>query len=101
MAVHGEYKTPGGKLVVVDLDIEGGTLRHVEVSGDFFLEPAEALDDIVGALEGAPASADEGELARRIAANLREGAELMGFTPEAVAVAVRRAVEDGSPRERA
>ena len=101
MAVHGEYKTPGGKLVVVDLDIEGGTLRHVEVSGDFFLEPAEALDDIVGALEGAPGSADEGELARRIAANLREGAELMGFTPEAVAIAVRRAVEDGSPRERA
>ncbi|MFO7546628.1 MAG: hypothetical protein R6W77_14135 [Trueperaceae bacterium] len=101
MAVHGEYKTPGGKLVVVDLDIDGGALRNVEVSGDFFLEPAEALDDIVGALEGAPAAADERELARRITANLCEGAELMGFTPEAVAIAVRRAVEDGSPRERA
>jgi len=101
MAVHGEYKTPGGKLVVVDLEVESGTLRDVEVSGDFFLEPAEALDDIIGALEGAPSSSDETALARRISANLREGAELMGFSPEAVAIAVRRAITDGSPRERA
>lgn len=32
MAVHGEYKVPGGKLVVVDLDVEGGALRNVRVA---------------------------------------------------------------------
>ncbi len=101
MALHGELKVPGGKLVVVDVVVEDGHLRQVEVSGDFFLEPAEALDDIVAALDGAPADADEDALARRIAARLRPGAELMGFTPSAVAAAVRRALDDGRPRERA
>ncbi len=101
MASHGEYKTPGGKLVVVDLVVDDGRLTNVEVSGDFFLEPPEALEQIVGALDGAPAAADEAELARRIEDALPEGAALIGFDATAVAVAVRRAVTDGSPRERA
>jgi hypothetical protein len=41
--MHGEYKIPGGKLVVVDLDVIDGALRNVRVAGDFFLEPDEAL----------------------------------------------------------
>jgi lipoate-protein ligase A len=101
MKLHGEHKTPGGKLVVVDLDVKDGVLHGVEVSGDFFLEPAEALEDIVRALEGAPSSDSEEELAARIQARLRPDAALIGFDPESVAVAVRRAVTDGSPRERA
>ncbi len=52
---HGEYKVPGGKLVVVDLEVTDGLLRGVRVAGDFFLEPDEALLDINRALEGAPA----------------------------------------------
>ena len=43
---HGEYKVPGGKLVVVDLQEHDGRLTHVQVAGDFFLEPDSALDDI-------------------------------------------------------
>jgi lipoate---protein ligase len=35
--MHGGYKTPGGKLVMADLDVREGKLRDVEVSGDFFL----------------------------------------------------------------
>jgi len=101
MASHGEYKTPGGKLVVVDLVVDDGRLQNVEVSGDFFLEPPEALTDIVRALEGAPAAASEAELAQRIQEQLRPDAELIGFDAASVAVAVRRAVTDGSPRERA
>lgn len=89
---HGEYKVPGGKLVVVDLAVVDGHLRGVQVSGDFFLEPAEALDDINAALEGAPATASEEELARRIEERLAPGVEMIGFSPEAVAVAVRRAL---------
>lgn len=101
MALHGEYKSPGGKLVVVDLNVVDGRLTGVEVSGDFFLEPPDALDDIVTALEGTPADANEAALADLIRQGLREEAELIGFDPESVAVAVRRAVTDGSPRERA
>lgn len=50
--MHGEYKIPGGKLVVVDVAAEDGVLRHVRVAGDFFLEPDEALDAVNRALEG-------------------------------------------------
>jgi len=52
--MHGEYKTPGGKLVIADFDVQNGCLAGVEVSGDFFLEPPKALEGIIGALEDAP-----------------------------------------------
>ncbi|QHC24697.1 lipoate--protein ligase family protein [Streptomyces sp. GS7] len=90
--MHGEYKVPGGKLVVVDLDVEDASLRNVRVAGDFFLEPDEALLRINSALEGAPADTDTAGLTARIDAALPESAVLFGFTSESVAVAVRRAL---------
>lgn len=93
--MHGEYKTPGGKLVRVDVDVEDGTLRDVVVSGDFFLYPEEALEGITGALEGLPASASEAEIAARVGAALPAGTEWLGSSPEALAIAVRRALGDG------
>ena len=83
---------PGGKLVVVDLLVEAGELREVEVSGDFFLEPASALDSIARALIGAPATASEEELTQRIRSNLDPDVEMIGFSPEAVATAAVRAL---------
>ncbi len=95
--MHGEYKVPGGKLVVVDLDTEadgrgGEVLRNVRVAGDFFLEPDEAIVAINGALEGAPADTDAAGLAARIEASLPEGTVMFGLSSEGVAVAVRRAL---------
>ena len=52
--MHGEYKVPGGKLVAVDLDVVDGLLRDVSVSGDFFLDPDEALEVLSAALDGLP-----------------------------------------------
>ena len=89
---HGEYKVPGGKLVIIDLDVAGDRLANVSLSGDFFLEPPDALGDITRALEGAPADASEEELARLVEGGLREDAELIGFSAAAVATAVRRAL---------
>ncbi|MEU8781691.1 biotin/lipoate A/B protein ligase family protein [Streptomyces sp. NPDC048637] len=93
---HGEYKVPGGKLVVVDLDVVGGVLRGVRVAGDFFLEPDEALEAINGALEGAPADTGARDLAARIDAALPAGAALFGVSSEAVGIAVRRAVAEAA-----
>ncbi|MEU2546221.1 biotin/lipoate A/B protein ligase family protein [Streptomyces roseolus] len=90
--MHGEYKAPGGKLVVVDLDVEDGALRHVRVAGDFFLEPDEAILSIDRALEGAPADTDAAGLAARIEAALPPGTQMYGLTAEGVGVAVRRAL---------
>ncbi|GHE97195.1 lipoate--protein ligase A [Streptomyces longispororuber] len=90
--MHGEYKVPGGKLVVVDLDVEDGVLRHVRVAGDFFLEPDEAILAVDAALEGAPADTDAPGLAARVEAALPPGTVMYGLTAEGVAIAVRRAL---------
>ncbi|MFF1832855.1 biotin/lipoate A/B protein ligase family protein [Streptomyces sp. NPDC058231] len=90
--MHGEYKVPGGKLVVVDLDVEEGVLRNVRVAGDFFLEPDEAILSIDRALEGAPASMDAAGLAARITAALPASTVMLGLSAEGVGIAVRRAL---------
>jgi lipoate-protein ligase A len=90
--LHGEYKVPGGKLVVVDLDVEDGAFTDVSLSGDFFLEPDEALLAINGALVGLPESSTAADIASAVEASLPEDAVLFGFSADAVAIAVRRAL---------
>jgi len=93
--MHGEYKVPGGKLVVVDLAVTDGRLEQVQVSGDFFLEPDSALEAMNAALRGLPADASEPFLSAALHLALGPGVQLYGITPEAVAVAVRRALDAG------
>lgn len=91
MRLHGEYKVTGGKLVVADVSMADGRIRDVVLSGDFFLEPDEALGWMSDALEGQPADAplaDLTEAVRRAAG----AAVLVGFDARAVALAVLRAL---------
>ncbi|RCS30483.1 biotin--protein ligase [Rhodanobacter denitrificans] len=90
--MHGEYKMPGGKLVVIDLELHNGRLADVQLSGDFFLEPDSALDAINRALEGQPEHADEAALAASVRHALAADVMMYGLSPEAIAVAVRRAL---------
>ncbi|HAP89333.1 MAG TPA: lipoate--protein ligase, partial [Arthrobacter bacterium] len=89
---HGEYKVPGGKLVVVDFDVVDGVVADVSLSGDFFLEPDEALPAINRALTGLPESTTTAELSAAVTGSLPPGAVLFGFSADAVAVTVRRAL---------
>ncbi len=90
--MHGEYKVPGGKLVVVDLEERDGRIADFRLAGDFFLEPDDALDVINAAVTGMPVTADAGAIADAVRGALPEGAQLLGFTPESVGTAVRRAL---------
>ncbi len=90
--MRGEYKVPGGKLVAVDLDVSDGRFADVHVSGDFFLEPDSALEDIAGALTGMPADSSASQLAGAVTAALEPDVSMVGFDAHAVGVAVRRAV---------
>ncbi|WP_344394979.1 biotin/lipoate A/B protein ligase family protein [Actinomadura alba] len=94
--MHGEYKVPGGKLVVADVDVRDGRLANVRISGDFFLEPDEALETIDGALEGLPSVLEARDLAARVDAALPPGAVLFGFSAAAVGIAIRRALSHAS-----
>lgn len=96
----GECKTPGGKLVSVTLDVTAHRLAAVRVRGDFFIHPepraAEVLNAISTELNNAPADLDVPALAAHIRTAIPFGVELLGTSPEAIAVAVRRAVS-GDP----
>jgi lipoate-protein ligase A len=94
--MHGEYKVPGGKLVVVDLDVVDDRIANFRLAGDFFLEPDSALDDINSAVDGLPADSDAAWIAAAVQGALPEGALLLGFTPDAVAIAVRRSLAKAS-----
>lgn len=90
--MHGEYKVPGGKLVVVDFDVADGAITDFHLAGDFFLEPDTALDDINAAVCGLAESSDVAVIAAAVRAALPEGTQMLGLTPEAVGTAVRRAL---------
>jgi lipoate-protein ligase A len=92
--MHGEYKTPGGKLVRVDFAVRDGALQDVVVSGDFFLYPEEALHDITNALAGLPADLPASDIAVRVAAAIPPGTEWLGSSADALALAVDRARTD-------
>ncbi len=94
--MHGEYKVPGGKLVVVDLDIVDDRIANFRLAGDFFLEPDSALDDINDIVNGLPADSDAAWIAAAVRGALPDDALLLGFTPEAVAVAIRRSLSKAS-----
>jgi lipoate---protein ligase len=90
--MHGEFKVPGGKLVVVDLEVVDGIIRDFSLAGDFFLEPDTALADINAAVNGLPADSDAKRMTSVIQSALPPDAVLLGFSPESVATTIRRAL---------
>jgi lipoate-protein ligase A len=94
--VHGEYKTPGGKLVAADVEAKDGCLAEVRLAGDFFLEPDDALARIEAALLGASTEDQAQTLAERVNRALEPTDTLVGFDATSVAIAVRRALGKSS-----
>jgi hypothetical protein len=81
--MHGEYKPPGGELVAADVEVAGGRMARVQISGDFFLDPDDTLDHVNAALTGIPATADSCVITARITAALGSDAVLARVTAEA------------------
>jgi len=84
--VSGAWKAPGG-LVRADATLRDGRLEGVEVTGDFFIFPHEALEELESALAGAPL---EREGVERAAASVlaRPDVEALGFGPADIANAL-------------
>lgn len=92
MRGRAEHKVPEGKLLRADVAVTD-TVTAVELHGDFFIYPENAITRIEDALRGVKPNAAEDEIAdtvRQAAGN----AELVGFAPEDVAQVVREAIED-------
>ncbi|HKL28640.1 MAG TPA: lipoate protein ligase C-terminal domain-containing protein [Natrialbaceae archaeon] len=84
----GSVKVPDGKLVRVHATYDD-RIESVRITGDFFLEPPEALEDLEAALEGQPADASEDDLRAAV-----DGvdAQLIGFDAGDLAAATVEAV---------
>lgn len=90
--MHAEYKVPGGKLVVIDLDVKDQMIEQARLSGDFFLEPPEALGLINQALQGLSVNSSAEEIAAHVSRALPASTEMFGLDPQAIGVVVRKAL---------
>jgi lipoate-protein ligase A len=92
-AYHGECKTPGGKLAMVDFALVGRRMIGVQISGDFFAYPEDIPARMQAALENAVVPVATAEIEDMLIAVLTESDVLLGASPAAIAEAVRRALE--------
>jgi lipoate-protein ligase A len=83
-----QEKVPGGKLLCVDAEFTLGRISRIRITGDFFLHPEEALDDIEKALVGIRPE----EAAARVSETLaRRHAIFIGASADDIGRLVRRA----------
>jgi lipoate-protein ligase A len=88
-----EEKITNGKLVCIEAQAEGGKVVSVRISGDFFLHPEEAIEDLERSLSGLSLPAEEDAIASLIRDSLQKsGARLIGATAEDLARVFSKAV---------
>jgi lipoate---protein ligase len=94
--LFGECKMTGGKLVTVELSHDATQIRSAVIRGDFFVNPEPQSTAVLHALEqsliGRPIDLEMRSLSSHLAAAIPFGVELIGTTPDAIAIAVRRAI---------
>lgn len=88
MKASSSVKVEDGKLVKINLEYDD-TITRVQLRGDFFLEPPEALKKIENKINGLPIETGREELAEKID---EVDARFIGFEPVHVAEAVEKAV---------
>ena len=85
-------KVPGGKLLRIYVDY-GEKINSVKITGDFFLHPEEAVEEIEKSLSGVKVNTEE-NLLTSIISNVvsTNKIELIGITPEAIARVIKGAM---------
>lgn len=90
-----DRKVPGGKLLRIELEAEGGRLLRARVRGDFFAHPEELFEEAEGALIGSDIGGIAGEA---LAAFSRPGLTLYGTSAADIALALTEAARALAPR---
>lgn len=88
-----DHKVAGGKLIRVEIEIDGDYAKKVHVRGDFFAHPETLFEEAETRLEHALLS-ELPELARRSFS--RPELSLFGVTPDAIAETLGRALNESS-----
>ena len=95
---------PGGKLLRVKIETDdaaesSAVIHAVQISGDFFLHPEDALPAIEKSLGGLPASSSPEMLAQKIHASLAaQKAAFLGVSAEDIAQTIVEALAAGLVR---
>ena len=86
-------KVKGGKLVRVEATFDTH-LSEVTITGDFFLYPEEALEEIENTLKGAPLPLEREKLVAQIEKVVADNhATLVGFSPVDLVTVLEEAVK--------
>jgi lipoate-protein ligase A len=86
-----EKKIEGGKLVRVRIDFDR-TINSIEITGDFFLHPEEALKDVEAALLGLDISDLEKATDKIKDVMDEKGIQVIGFSPHDITNIIKEVV---------
>ena len=74
------YKVPGGKLLKIDVHLSGHIIEDIEIRGDFFVHPEDAIDKLNEFLTGS--SLDENFVDTLTEFIMTEGIDIFGFSAQ-------------------
>lgn len=90
MNVNASLKVPEGKLIKLQAEIEDKEVIDTQIRGDFFIEPPEKLHELEEKISGSKTD----DSLESIVKELEEvDAELIGFSREDLAKALKNAIE--------
>ncbi len=85
-------KVKEGKLVKVEVECDG-FIKKIKITGDFFLHPEDVLEMIERSVLGLRKDAGTEEIASRIHERAKANdAQMMGISPESLALVIREAL---------
>ncbi len=83
-----KFKVPNGKLLIVKADWTD-SITAIQILGDFFIYPEEALDSIENLLIGTKPGDEEAKISEKIQGFVDSSSvTLVGLTPDSIAKAV-------------
>ena len=86
-------KVPGGKLVRLKVDFDT-KINKVQITGDFFLHPEDAIEKIEKSVKNIPTDADKSIFREKIDSAInKQNAQLIGATSEDLARLITQAVK--------
>ncbi len=83
-----DYKVPGGKMVRIQMELNGDRITNIRITGDFFLHPEEAIFELERALVGKRVR--EGEIGSVVEKALSK-CQMVGISPMDLRSAIMKA----------
>jgi lipoate-protein ligase A len=90
---YASQKVPQGKLLQMEVTCDGGTVQEVNITGDFFLHPEDAIFDLEGSLKGLSIDTDVQDIIDRLRIVMKAKNMLfVGITPQDIAGTLLQAI---------